>query len=381
MSDSKPSADYLAALRKRYRAARKKQRSIILDELVKTTGYHRKHASALLSGKRMHRHGPIRRPRARVYTPEDERVVLRLAEIFDQISSQRLRVAMDATLAILRRQGNPRVSTQCYAHLQRISPATMDRIRSAHRLPGRRHRGFTKPGTLLKRQIPIRTFADWDGMRPGFVEIDLVDHSGGDSRGEFGQTLNATDVHTGRTEMAAVPTKAQKYVFVALQAIRGRLPVPLLGSDSDNGAEFINNELFRYCLQEQITFSRGREGRKNDNPFVEHKNWSVVRRIAGYRRYDTRKQVDLLNRLYARYRHYINFFLPVTKLKDKVRTGSHVRRVFDVPQTPYARMLASPGVRESDKKKLKEEYAGLDVVKLRAEIGEALEDLLASHPR
>jgi len=217
------------------------------------------------------------KPPARGYTPEDERVVLRLAQIFDQISSQRLRVAMDATLPILRRQGHLRVSTKCYVHLQRISPATMDRIRSAHRLPGGRHRGFTKPGTLLKRQIPIRTFANWDATRPGFVEVDLVDHSGGDSRGEFGQTLNATDVHTGwtlvpgsqGTEMAAVPTKAQKYVFAALQAIRGRLPVPLLGLDSDNGAEFINHELFRYCLQEQITFSRGRERRKNDNPFVE----------------------------------------------------------------------------------------------------------------
>ncbi len=184
MSDSKPSPDYLAALRKRYQAARKKQRSVILDELVKTTGYHRKHASALLTGKRLHRKGPIRRPRARVYAQEDERAVVRLAEIFDQISSQRLRVAMDATLPILRRQGHLRVSTQGYAHLQRISPATMDRIRSAHRSPGGRHRGFTKPGTLLKRQIPIRTFADWDGARPGFVEIDLVDHTGGNPEGE-----------------------------------------------------------------------------------------------------------------------------------------------------------------------------------------------------
>jgi len=198
-------------------------------------------------------------PPARGYTNEDKRAVLKLAAWFDEINSKRLRAAMDNTLSDLRRQGHLRVSADSYRRLGRISASTIGRIRHAVRLPGSRRKGFTKPGTLLKRQIPIRTFSAWDDTRAGFVEVDLVDpgprvpgdHSGGDSKGDFAQTLNVTDVHTAWTEMRAVPTKAQRFVFAALQTIRACLPVPLLGIDSDNGAEFINNQLYRYCQTEQ----------------------------------------------------------------------------------------------------------------------------------
>lgn len=376
MGKSKPSADYLGTLRRRYAAASKKERGVILDELVKTSGYHRKHASALLRGRRLHRQGPIRRPRARVYTDEDKRAVLKLAAWFDEINSKRLRVAMDNTLSDLRRQGHLRVSADSYRRLRRISASTIGRIRRAVRLPGSRRKGFTKPGTLLKRQIPIRTFSAWDDTRAGFVEVDLVDHSGGDSKGDFAQTLNVTDVHTAWTEMRAVPTKAQRFVFDALKTIRGRLPVPLLGIDSDNGAEFINNQLYRYCQTEQITFTRGRSGRKNDNPFVEQKNWSVVRRLVGYRRFHTRRHVDLLNQLYGRYRLYVNFFLPVMKLKEKVRIGSRVKKVYEKPQTPYARVLACAEISQAAKRRLTAQYARLDVVQLKAEIETLLDALL-----
>jgi len=260
MSICKASEQYLHQLRQRYRKATKKQRGRILDEFVETTGYHRKHAIALLRGRRQHRNRqvPIRHPRRRIYTDEDKRAVLWLAELFDQIGSKRLRAAIDVELKAIYRQQYLRVSAACFKRLQRISPATMDRLRHAERRPSSRRRGGTKPGTLLKSQIPIRTFADWDNKRPGFEEIDLVQHDGGNPRDSFACTLNVTDVCTGWTEMRAVPTKAQKHVFAALGHIRTHLPFPLLGLDSDNGAEFINDQLVRYCTAEKITFTRGR---------------------------------------------------------------------------------------------------------------------------
>lgn len=378
MNRSKPSPTYLASLKQRYARASKKERGTILDEFVKTSGYHRKHAIALLRGKRCHRTGPIRRPRARVYTPEDRAAIVQLAEWFDQISSKRLRVAMDNTLDDLRRRKHLRVSRECFARLKVVSPSTMDRLRAAARSSMLRRRAHTKPGSLLKRHIPIRTFADWDDHRPGFTEMDLVDHSGGNPRGEFAHTLNVTDVHTGWTEMCAVRTKAQKFVFAALQTIRARLPVPLLGIDSDNGNEFINDQLLRYCEQEHLTFTRGRVGRKNDNPYVEQKNWSVVRRLVGYDRYDTQRQVDQLNWVYRVYRLYVNFFLPVMKLKEKVRIGSRIKKIYDAPQTPYARVLASPDVAEADKATLRAIYAQLDVVNLKRELETLLDALKPS---
>jgi len=377
VSKTKPSREYLIALKKRYAQASKKERTAILDEFVKTSGYHRKHATALLLGKRVHRLHPAQRPRAKVYTEEDRRALFKLLDLFDYISSKRLRVAMNDSLPRLRRQGFLRVSPAGYQHLRVISPSTIDRIRAMQREPGQRRKGFTKPGSLLKHQIPIRTFAEWDEATPGFVEMDLVDHSGGSNSGDFAYTLNVTDVRTGWTEMRAVPNKAQVHVFAALTLVRQRLPVPLKGVDSDNGSEFIHDQLLRYCEQEHITFTRGRVGRKNDNPFVEQKTWSVVRRLVGYRRYEAKRHVDLLNRLYHAYSLYHNFFLPVVKLQEKKRIGSRVQRVFDEPATPYTRLLTSPDVSEADKRKLRATYAKLDVVQLKSEIDELSAKLLS----
>jgi hypothetical protein len=373
---TKVDAEYLAELRRRYRHSHRPARSIILDEFVKTTGYHRKHAIALLSGAYRPHSGPIKRPRARIYTAEDQRALVKLAELFDGINSKRLRAALDQTLEQLRRQRHLQVSAECFRHLQRMSPATMDRLRAQARPRQPHGRSLTKPGSLLKQQIPVRTFADWDDARPGFLECDLVDHGGGDQHGDFAHTLTMTDVATAWTELYAVRNKAQKHVFAGLQMIRTRLPFPLLGIDSDNGSEFINDELWRYCEQEHITFTRSRVGRKNDNAFVEQKNWSVVRRLVGYDRYDQPRQVKALNRLYVVYRLYVNFFLPVMKLKEKVRQGSRVKRIYDEPQTPYARVLASPDVSEADKARLRQQYAQLDVVQLRRELEQLLQALI-----
>jgi hypothetical protein len=233
---------------------------------------------------------------------------------------------------------------------------------------------------LLKQRIPIRTWADWTEDRPGFCEIDLVDHSGGQvTRGqEHAWTLCFTDVKTGWTECVAVRNKAQVHVFAAIQRARERLPFPLLGIDSDSGSEFINDQLYRYCLEEKITFTRGRAGRKNDNAYVEQKNWSVVRRAVGYGRFDSPEQLDLLNTLYARLHLYVNLFLPVMKYKEKIRFGSKVKRIFDDPQTPYARVLADNLVSDEDKAELREAYAHLDLINLRGRIDELQERLLRS---
>ncbi len=381
MSHTKPSEKYLAQLRQRYGKARKQERSKMLDELVATSGYERKYAIALLRGKRRWREPTpvIRRERRRIYNDEDKRAVLWLADLFDQIGSRRLRVALNNELADLWRQKHLRVTRACYQRLQIISPSTLDRLRRSERRAVARTRGGTKPGTLLKAQIPIRTFAESDNKQRGFEEIDLVQHDGGNASGFFACTLSMTDVATGWTELRAVLTKAQLHVFTALKYLRAALPFLLLGIDSDNGAEFINDQLWRYCDQEQLTFTRGRVGRKNDNPYVEQKNWSIARRLVGYERYDTQRQVDQLNALYEVNRLYTNHFLPVTKLISKVREGSRVKRRFDEPKTPYQPVLDSPHVSDEAKANLRATPAPLDVVKLKQQIDHLIARIPASH--
>lgn len=377
MAHTKPSPKYLTQLRKRYAKASKKSKRAILDEFVATSGYHRKHASALLAGKRLWRNPsqPLRRVRRNFYTEEDQHTVLWLAELFDDIGSKRLRVAMNNELANLRRNGHLKVARQCYQHLQKVSASTIDRWRRTAQRPGRKRRGGTKPGTLLKHQIPIRTFADWNDKRPGFGEIDLVQHDGGTNKGDFAQTLNFTDVCTGWTEPAVTRNKAQIHVFAALQKIRTRLPFPLLGIDSDIGSEFINDELRRYCDQEHLTFTRGRVGRKNDNAFIEEKNGAAVRRSVGYGRYDTPKQVVQLNTFYEVHRLFFNHFIPLTKLVKTERHGSRTKKIYDKPKTPYQRVLDAPEVSEKVKTKLRREHAKLDVFKLKQQWNGRLAEL------
>lgn len=371
---------YLALLRSRYSQASKKEKSTILDEYVKTTGQNRKYAIGVLTGRRRTGRRPIRRPRRAIYGDEETQALLILSDLFDGICSKRLCAAMDVELPGLYESGVLQVTSECYHKLMQISPATVDRLLVGRRPQFRKSRGFTKPGTLLKHQIPIRTWADWTEDQPGFCEMDLVDHSGGVIiRGaDHDWTLCFTDVKTAWTECVAVRNKAQVHVFAAIGRARQRLPFPLQGIDSDNGSEFINDQLYRYCLQEKITFTRGRAGKKNDGAYVEQKNWSVVRRAVGYHRYDTPQQLALLNRLYAVMHFYVNFFLPVMKLEQKTRLGSKVKRVYDKPQTPYARALASPDVSQEHKADLRQTYHLLDIVDLRRQINKLQNAILST---
>jgi len=231
-----------------------------------------------------------------------------------------------------------------------------------------RGKSTTKPGTLLKSQIPIRTFSEWNENKPGFIEVDLVGHDGGYLDGFYIQTLTATDIHTGWTETEAVKNKARVWVFAALKNLRNRFPFLILGIDSDNGGEFINHPLHEYCLSEKITFTRSRSYRKNDNCYVEQKNYSVVRKMVGYRRYDTLEEQEILNRLYRLVSFYTNYFQPLRKLIEKKRMGAKIKKKYDTSRTPYRRVIEIPEIPERTKETLTRLYAQINPAQLKREI-------------
>jgi hypothetical protein len=259
-----------------------------------------------------------------------------------------------------------------------MSAATIDRRLAPDRARWQpRGRSLTKPGSLLKAQIPIRTWADWNDTQPGFVEIDLVGHEGGNPAGDFAQTLTVTDIATGWTENRAVRNKAQKWVLAALSEIVAGFPFPILGIDSDNGSEFINAHLLEFCQRNEITFTRSRPGNKNDGCHVEQKNWAVVRQAVGYHRYAGDLQVDLLNGIYALLRDQINFFTPQQKLIEKTRHGSKITKRHDTAKTPFQRACTDPIVDIADKAALHGHYLTLNPAATRREI-HALNDALAT---
>ncbi|MDO9556311.1 MAG: transposase family protein, partial [Coriobacteriia bacterium] len=234
---------------------------------------------------------------------------------------------------------------------------------------------------LLKSQIQIRTGTEWNDACPGFIEIDLVAHCGDSTRGEYCNTLDATDIATGWTETRAVRNKAQVHVFAALKDIVGHLPFPLLGIDSDNGSEFINAELLRYCTEHDIAFTRSRAYRKNDGCHVEQKNWSVVRQNVGYARFDTPEELEVLNKIHALLRLHTNFFMPSAKLVSKTRDGSKVTKHYDTPTTPYRRVLARDDVDGKTKTALATQFENLNPADLRRRIGKLQDELYKLNAR
>lgn len=372
------------------RSTSKKERSEVLDQCVDITGYTRSYAAYALRycGKRITRMvagrrivfvpgqarspGASRQRKGRYNSPKFLEALTFFWVLSDGLCGKRLVVFIHDTLPLVQadRTCSYLASDQeLRAQLLRVSSATVDRllsdVRAKTQLKGR---STTRPGTLLKYHIPIRTFADWNEQEPGFCEADLVAHDGGSACGDFCQTLSLTDVASGWTETEAVRNKAQYHVFAALQQLRSQIPFPLLGLDSDNGGEFINNELKRYCEHEQITFTRSRPYRKNDNCFVEQKNYSIVRKSVGYYRYDTPEQLKLLNELYASLRLYTNFFQPVMRLKDKTRSGSRVTRHYDIPKTPFLRLLEHPKTPAKVKEVLRSQYHQIHLVQLKRTI-------------
>ena len=348
----------------RYLRSNRKEKTSILNEFVASTGYSRKYANTLLkngvNGKHRKKAG-----RKRKYQGEVIEVLKHIWEICGRICSRRLHPFLPEIVEVLERFGKVNLSKETKTLLLSMSRATIDRCLEKVRYEHKKGLSTTKPGTLLKKSIEVRTWQDWDDEQPGFMEMDLVAHCGNTVAGQYLFTLTAVDIATGWTECLALPNKTQWAVYEAVQEMRKRLPFPLLGLDSDNGTEFINDLLYRYCLEENITFTRSRPYQKNDQAHVEQKNWSVVRHTVGYDRFETEEELHLLRKVYEDLRLYINFFQPVMKLMGKQRIDGKTIKYYDKAITPYRRTLAAEQVTFSDKVSLTNHYAHLNPVTLR----------------
>jgi hypothetical protein len=374
--------EYAQALRPRYRKASKEEKSKMLDEFTQVTGFHRKAAirllnrvSRLTSGKR--------RGRQREYGSEVSVALKEVWEASDRLCSKRLKPFIPEMARVLRRHGEQQIDAPLEAQLCCISPSTIDRmLRPYRKLGGRKPLSTTRPGSLLKSAIPIRTFADWKEDQTGFMETDLVAHCGESTEGFYLNTLCAVDIASGWTECLPVWGKWQEKVRQSVHRMRQRLPFPLLGIDSDNGSEFINQCFYNYCRDEKITFTRSRSYKKNDSCHVEQKNGNVVRRLVGYERYASRASFECLGRVYDLVRLYINFFQPTMKLVSKTRHGAKVHKVYDTAQTPYQRLVQAGVLTKAKKTELAAVYQGLDPVKLLRQINDNLEQLwrMTKHP-
>lgn len=361
--------ELLEMMHPRYLKASKARKTQILDEFIAATGYHRKYAIRVL--KRGLRPRGLRKKsgRQKVYQGEVVGVLKQIWEILGRICSKRLKPFLPEMVEVLERCKEIEMTPETKTLLLKMSCSTIDRCLRLVRFENKK-RGLstTKPGTLLKNAIPIRTFTEWDDAIPGFVEIDLVAHCGETTAGQYLNTLTVTDIATGWTECLAILYRSQEMVSQAIIKLRQRLPFPLLGIDSDNGSEFINHTLFRYCEDEEITFTRCRPYKKNDQAHVEQKNWSVVRRLVGYDRFETEEELVLLSSIYDDWRLYVNFFQPVLKLVAKERLGSKVKKMYDIASTPYRRVLATNLVSIEDKARLINIYYQLNPVTLRKQI-------------
>jgi len=361
--------EYLKEIYGRYRQVNKLGKNQILNEFTATTGYNRKYAIRLLNGALPSQISNQRKNRPLNYTNEHIYYLKKIWDILDNPCGVRLKPMVAEMIEVLKRCQELIVPNLITRKLRLMSATTMDRrleifksrlIRTIH--------GTTKPGSLLKKQIPI-SLSRWNEKIPGFTELDLVAHCGMNTTGDFISTLNITDLATGWTESNAVLGKAQSKVLEALKIIQNRLPFKLKGIDPDNGSEFINWQLFKYCLNQKIKFTRGRPGKKNDNPYIEEKNWTHVRKIVGYDRLDTADELEILNSLYAGpLRLYLNFFQPVMRLKTKQRVRGRLKKTYDIPQTPYHRLLKSRSISKQQKQQLTEIYLTLNPVKLKRDI-------------
>jgi len=361
--------ELFAEIQPRYLKAKKAEKQRILDEFTVSTGYHRKYAIRVLKhGYKRRAHKP--KGRTAIYRGEVVRALEQIWEIYGRICSKRLHPYLPEGIKVLERCGELRLSPETKTLLLRMSRSSIDRCLAPVRFNQPHGRSTTKPGTLLKKNIPIRTFADWDEDKPGFLEIDCVAHSGDNISGQYLYTLTCTDICTGWTEPLALPRRSQEAVCTAIDLMRPQLPFDLLGIDSDNGSEFINDLLYRYCQDAHITFTRSRPYQKNDQAHVEQKNWSVVRHLLGYDRLDSADQLALLAGIYQDWRLYLNLFQPVLKLISKERIGNHIIRKYDTARTPYQRVMERKEVSLTRKAHLLNIYLHLNPVALRRRIDE-----------
>ena len=358
----------------RYAAAERAEKGRILDEFCKLTGLHRKAAIRLLRRGRI---GAAKRKGRPVrYGPQVAEPLRTLWEVGDRMCGKLLVAVIPDLLAALERHGELQVTPQVRAALSAISPATIDRLlRPARRALGRQPRRQSPATTSLKGQIPIRTWSEWTDVKPGSVQADLVLHCGESVEGFFLTTLTVVDVATGWTELQSVWGLGKERVGSALYHVRKRLPFPLRELHTDNGSEFINHTLRSWCIEKKIACSRGRGYKKNDQAYVEQRNWLGVRRQVGYDRYNSHAAQEAMQRLYALLRLQMNFFRPLSKVTSKDRQGARVTKRYDSPRTPYKRLLEAGVLDEVTQAAMDEQLQNINPAQLQRNIELALRRL------
>ena len=356
----------------RYAKASKPDKSRMLDEFVQSTGLNRKYAMSSLAKAALRTPKPARvRRRGRTYGPDVEHALASLWRLSGGLCAKRLVAFLPELIDALERFDEISLLPAVKTKLLAISVSTAHRLLQRVKRQSERGLSTTRPGTLLRHQIPIRTYEDWSENRPGFEEIDLVAHCGGMAAGEYCYTLTVTDICTGWTENEPIPNRGQIAVRDALETIRKRLPFALLGIDSDNGSEFINHLLKRWCDENQITFTRCRPYKKNDQCHVEQKNGAVVRPLVGYARYEGATACAHLRKLYLVHRLLVNYFEPSMKLIGKTRNGSRVKKQYDTARTPWQRyesVLAQDEQSQAQAETLRRFYLTLNPAALRRKL-------------
>jgi hypothetical protein len=368
--------ELVAAIAGRYAQGDRVERSRILDEFSAVTGFHRKHATRLLrAGQPKARSGP--RPGRRVYNDAVREALIVVWEASDRVCGKRLRPLVPILVEAMERHGHLRLVQEVRISLLAMSAATIDRaLRDVRRHAGGATRRRAAPSSAVRRSVPVRTFDGWDDPPPGFVEADLVAHSGPVAKGSFVQTLVLTDIATGWTECAPLLVREQRLLTEVLSELRKVLPFTLLGLDTDNDSVFMNETVRDYCEKAGVEFTRCRPYRKNDQAWVEQKNGAVVRRTVGYRRFEGLEAAAVLARLYAAMRLFVNFFQPSFKLASKARDGAKVRKRYHPPATPCQRLLADPRTSQDVRRRLDELRVALDPVRLLREVRVAQQQLV-----
>ena len=377
--------EYQEAIHLRYKNATRREKTIILDEFCATVKCHRKHAIRILKGfKRFTKRKAKKRGRPSIYQHEAIRTTLKAIWLNANLPcSKRLKAILPIWLpgyGELFGELSPEVANA----LRNISPSTIDRILKPIRFQfTKRGRATTKPGTLLRKQIPIKT-NQWDELRPGFLEADTVAHCGDSTAGMYVNTIDFVDIAIGWTEQRAVWGKGETGVLEQIRNIETTLPFPILGFDCDNGGEFLNYHLQRHFTERKqpVQFTRSRAYHKDDNAHVEQKNWTHIRQWLGYDRLDNPKVVPLLNDLYTKeWRLFHNFFCPSVKLIAKERIGSKTIKHHDAPKTPYQRIMESPHIQESVKSLLTKLLDNLNPFLLRKSMDKKLKNIFSINNR
>jgi len=367
--------EMLASVQEKYQSSDSKLKKQIMEGFLSATGYDRKHAIKLLNNKLSKSQTDKKHGKPPKYNEPVIKVLEMLWHASNQICSKRLVPFIPDLVTSLEQHGHLSLTDDVRELVLSVSPATFDRLLRCERIKTGPGLTTTKPGSLLKSQITVRTFADWNEQNPGFFECDLVAHCGETAMGVFLNTLVITDIITTWTECIALFRKSSADVILGLDAAKKLLPFTILGLDVDNGSEFINYELFDYCKKNNITFTRSRPYKKNDQAHVEQKNGSIVRRIIGYDRYEEEAAWETMCELYSVLRLYVNFFQPTLKLVNKIKNGSKTIKKYDKAKTPYQRILTCEHIQHEVKEKLTEQYKKLDPIILKTKLIELQEKL------